>query len=144
MLNNRPPGLQTAKLRTLTATLCHTLGEQPRAFRAGRYALGPDTVTALLRCGYRVDSSVTPFLNWNDTEEGPNFRGAPLNAYRLAGQGDVRIPDDAGQLLEIPLSAGFNRTPFAVWSSVRHLLEAPPLRPFHVAGIAARTAVITR
>src|SRR5436309_2125359 len=63
MLKNLPPALQLAKLERLTATLRDAVGVQPRAFRAGRYGLGPDTVVALIRCGYQIDSSVTPCLS---------------------------------------------------------------------------------
>jgi len=44
MLNNLPLELQVAKLRRLTAALEETFDQTPRAFRAGRYGLGSDTV----------------------------------------------------------------------------------------------------
>src|SRR5438876_12172844 len=60
MLYNLPAELQRAKVEQLTAILEETFGHRPTAFRAGRYGLGPDTVAALLSCGYCVDSSVSP------------------------------------------------------------------------------------
>src|SRR5262245_23209836 len=68
-----PADLQLAKLYTLTAELETVFGVQPRAFRAGRYGLGRESVAALLRCGYQVDSSVTPFLSWQAFDDGPSF-----------------------------------------------------------------------
>ncbi len=70
--------------------------------------------------------------------------GAPLNAYRLAQTGDVRVPDAAGSLLEIPLSSGYNRSPFALWSSVHRLLRTPALRPLRLAGAATRSGALKR
>lgn len=144
MLKNLPAALQFAKLERLTATLRDAIGQAPQAFRAGRYGLGPDTVRALIRCGYRVDSSVTPFVSWERFDDGPSFVGAPLALYRLGGGGDVRIPERNGALLEVPMSTGYSRAPFALWHRVRRVLEARPLRPLHLAGLASRLRVIRR
>ena len=143
MLANLPAPLQLAKLERLTETLRRALGAAPAVFRAGRYALGPETVPALVRCGYQVDSSVTPYVSWEAFDEGPSFVGAPVDPYRLGG-GDVRIPQPDGALLEIPMSIGFSRTPFGVWSGIRQVLASPVLRPLHLAGLAARVGLIKR
>ncbi len=144
MLKNLPAELQLAKLRHLTDRLEQTFGFRPTAFRAGRYGLGPETVGPLLQCGYRVDSSVSPFTDLRATDDGPTFVGAPMNAYRLAPDRDVRDPAENGTLVEIPLSYGFNRGPFAFWDPVRRRLEAAPLRWLHLAGIAARAGILKR
>ena len=144
MLKNLPAELQLAKMRRLTAALEETFDLTPTAFRAGRYGLGRDTVAALLCCGYRVDSSVSPFVSLEAVDDGPTFVGAPMVPYRLAPDRDVRQPAPAGELLEIHLSHGFNRTPFTFWDPTRRLLEAAPFRWFHLAGIAARTGVLKR
>jgi hypothetical protein len=130
MLKNLPAELQLAKLRTLTATLEATFGLRPRAFRAGRYGLGQDTIAALLRCGYRVDSSVTPFVSWEEFDDGPTFVGAPVHAYRLAPDRDVTEHAEDGELIEIPLSCGFDRSPraFGLWGRVHQALDVPGLR----------------
>ena len=144
MLTNLPAALQLAKLERLTDSLRSAIGTGPRAFRAGRYALGPEAVRALIRCGYVVDSSVTPYVSWEGFDDGPSFVGAPLMPYRLGDGGDVRIPQPNGALLEIPMSIGFSRTPFGVWHGVRRLLTLPVLRPLHLAGLAARVGLIKR
>lgn len=144
MLKNLPVELQLAKLRRLTDALESAFDLTPRAFRAGRYGLGRDTVRALLCCGYQVDSSVSPFLNLEALDDGPNFVGAPIVPYRLAPDRDVRQPAPDGALLEIPLSLGFNRSPFSLWDPVRRLLEGAPFRWFHLAGLAHRTGLLKR
>src|SRR5207302_1313460 len=85
MLANLPARLQLAKVERLTDTLRRAFDAAPVSFRAGRYALGPETVAALIRCGYRVDSSVTPYVSWEGFDDGPSFVGAPLGPYRLGG-----------------------------------------------------------
>jgi hypothetical protein len=144
MLNNLPAALQLDKLRQLTATLEAAFDLTPRAFRAGRYGFSRDTVAALLSCGYRVDSSVNPFANLRAFDDGPTFVGAPIDPYWLAPDCDVRQPAAVGTLLEIPLSAGFNRAPFSVWDPARRFLESAPFRWFHLAGIADRAGLLKR
>jgi hypothetical protein len=144
MLKNLPPALQLEKLQRLTAALQERFALTPTAFRAGRYGLGRETVGALLRCGYRTDSSVSPFIDLRPTDDGPSYVGAPMGAYRLAPDRDVREPAPDGPLVEIPLSYGFNRAPFRFWDPTRRLLEAAPFRWLHLAGMAARLGVLKR
>jgi len=144
MLKNLPVQLQLEKLRSLTDRLEQTFGFRPSAFRAGRYGLGRETVGPLLQCGYRVDSSVSPFIDLRPTDEGPTFVGAPMNAYRLAPGRDLRDHAPDGGLVEIPLSYGFNRAPFSLWDPVRRGLEAAPLRWLRLAGVAARAGLLKR
>lgn len=144
MLKNLPTTLQLAKIERLTATLQDAIGARPVVFRAGRYGLGSAAVGALIRCGYRIDTSVTPFVSWERFDDGPSFVGAPLAMYRLAGGGDVRVPEPQGRLLEIPMSIGYSRAPFGVWGRIQRGLAARPLRPLHLAGLASRLGVIRR
>jgi len=144
MLNNLPADLQLAKLRRLTVALEDAFERTPRAFRAGRYGLGRDTVAALAACAYRVDSSVAPFVSWERFDDGPSFFGAPLDAYRLAPDRDVTQPAPGGDVLEIPLSCGFTHGPFSVCGPARRLLEKWPLRELHLIGLAARAGVCKR
>jgi hypothetical protein len=144
MLKNLPADLQLAKLRRLTLALEEAFDLTPRAFRAGQCGLGRGTVASLSCCGYRVDSSVEPFVSWEEVDEGPTFVGAPLGAYRLAPDRDVRQPALDGDLLEIPLSSGFSRTPFSLWGRVRRVLDMTALRPLHLVWLAARAGLCKR
>ena len=144
MLKNLPADLQRAKLNQLTDALEQAFDCRPRVFRAGRFGVGPETVGALLDCGYRVDSSVSPFWNWQSYDDGPSFVGAPIGVYRLARGGDVRRPSPVGKLVEIPLSYGFSRGPFSFWDPTRRLLEQPLLRWLRLAGVVDRTGLARR
>jgi hypothetical protein len=141
MLLNLPQQLQIAKLRRLTEALTQAVGARPVAFRAGRWALGPSTVRALIECGYDIDGSVTPFQSW-EALEGPSHVGAPLDAYRLDGRGDPRVPVSAGPLLEIPVSWAYTRRPWAVWGRLHRWALHRAWRPLRLAGIAARLGVV--
>lgn len=144
MTKNLPAALQLAKLQRLTATLAESFEQRPTAFRAGRYGIGADTVTALVACGYQVDSSVSPTVDLRHVDDGPTFVGAPLTPYRLAPGQDVRQPAPGGPIVEIPLSSGFNRGPFQFWGPARRRLEAAPLRWLRCDAVASRTGMIRR
>jgi peptidoglycan/xylan/chitin deacetylase (PgdA/CDA1 family) len=141
MLLNLPQQLQIAKLRRLTEALTQAVGARPVAFRAGRWGLGPGTVCALIECGYDIDGSVTPFQSWKELE-GPSYVGAPLDAYRLDGRGDPRVPVSAGPLLEIPVSWAYTRRPWAVWGRLHRCAAHRAWRPLRLAGVAARLGLV--
>jgi hypothetical protein len=144
MLANLPGELQHRKLCTLRDAIAAATGRPPTSFRAGRFGLGPETVTALIACGFRVDSSVTPCIGWQEFDEGPDFRGAPQGCYRLSAGRDPRQPSADGPLLELPLSSGFTRSPFG-WRTAAHAaLHGRALRRLPLARIASRLGILRR
>ena len=78
MLNNIPYELQFKKLQNLHEAIIHNYNFEPKSFRAGRYGLDTNLVKNLIRLGYKVDSSITPFLDWSSLY-GPDFS----NHYNL-------------------------------------------------------------
>jgi len=144
MAKNLPAALQLAKLERLTGALAQSFGAAPTAFRAGRYGIGAETIGALVRCGYQVDSSVSPTVDLRSVDQGPTFVGAPLTPYRVDGHRDVRVPAPDGPVVEMPLSYGFNRGPFGFWEPLRRVLEAAPLRWLRLDGVASRTGLVRR
>ena len=91
---NLPPALEAAKLDRLTTAITAAFGTSPRAYRAGRYGIGPDTMRLLAERGYRVDSSVRARYDYR-ADGGPDFRAVGPEAYRIGG------------LLELPLTTIF-------------------------------------
>ena len=142
MLTNLPQRLQVAKLQSLTQALAGSFGERPRVFRAGRWGFGQGTAAALLECGYAVDSSVTPFKNWQEYDEGPDYVGAPLEVYRLDGRGDVRLPVPGGPLIELPVTSGYTRRPMGFWARVHGTLDRPKLRRLRLIGVLSRLNIV--
>ncbi len=142
MTANLPIALQRSKLASLARSIEEGVGVRATAFRAGRFGLGRDTTRVLIEQGIRVDSSVSPWISWADTDEGPNFVGAPLSAYTLDGTTDPREPVPGGPLLEIPVSSGFSRWPFGAWHAVHGALHRPWARRLRLAGLAYRLRVV--
>jgi len=144
MMKNLPRELQLAKLQRLTAALRDAFGAAPTAFRAGRFGLGSDAVSALLSCGYLVDSSVTPFVTWEAFDDGPSFVGAPLSAYRIGAGQDVTVPEPQGALVEIPVTCGYTRFSSLRWPIVHRVLRARAARAIRLPGLLARLGVVKR
>lgn len=143
MLSNLPYELQEAKLRVLTESLTRAFGRRPTAFRAGRLGFGVTTPDALIACGYDVDCSTSPFTDFTDMDEGPDFTSAPLQVHRV-GRGGARLPPGSAGIMEIPLSVGFTRRPFALWSSVHRACEKVRLGSLPVTALLSRSGIIRK
>src|ERR1700690_3702241 len=143
MLANLPYELQKAKLKTLTSKLYDAFGERPRSFRAGRWGLGPDTVKALIECGYLVDSSVTPTISWKDDGEGPDYPEVKIAPYWMSPEG-LQCRENSPSILEVPATIGFNRWPFELWQKVYLILKKDWLSFFKPAAIMHRTGLLRK
>ena len=94
---NLPESLEAAKIDALTAAITSAFGQAPRAYRAGRYGIGPATLGLLAARGYRLDSSMRPAYEYL-AEGGPDFGAIGAHAFR-AGPG--------GAIIELPLTTVF-------------------------------------
>ncbi len=104
-LSNLPATLVEKKLERLTDAITVAVGERPTCFRAGRWGVGPGVTTALHTLGYRVDSSVSPFVDWS-AEGGPDHSAHPRTAYRFHPETPF-LPDPTGVMLQVPATTGF-------------------------------------
>jgi hypothetical protein len=143
MAKNLHPALREAKIKHLTDLLTTTFGTAPTSFRAGRFGVGGETTAALVRCGYRVDSSVTPFVSWTAFDNGPSHESAPMAMHWLGANGQ-RTDAAQGRLIEVPLSIGYTRGPFELWHRVHRVMDSRLLRPLRLAGAAARTRLVEK
>lgn len=145
MMKNLPPPLQKTKLMELTRQHEVAFGANPVSFRAGRYGLGHQLVKPLIECGYKVESSVTPFWDWRDYDDGPDFRVAPMTRYLLNQNGTTVVQNaENGGLVELPLSCGYNRKDFVFWSRLDRAMRSKLMRPTRLAGLAWRTGLLRR
>lgn len=94
---NLSEALEAAKIDALTAAITAAFGAAPRAYRAGRYGIGPATLRLLADRGYALDSSMRSSYRYLD-EGGPDFATIGNHAFR-AGPG--------GAVVELPLTTVF-------------------------------------
>jgi hypothetical protein len=126
MLCNLPYPLVRDKIATLKDEISNTLGVVPVCFRAGRWGSGPDVAKAIQELDFRIDTSVTPYVDWT-TSGGPDYRAAPTHAYRFRPD-DILAAAPNGPLLEVPVTIGilqpyeaFARRAIAAGSIARRL-----------------------
>ena len=141
-LCNLPETLQRDKIAWLTDEIENKFGRRPTSFRAGRYGFDIAGARILSELGYKVDSSVIPYSNFN-AEGGPNFEYAPYTPY-FVGDDDLRQPCAEGTLLEVPVSVGFNRTDFHRAWAIREFAMKPWLRRMRSVGILDRLGIVRR
>jgi len=91
---NLPVAVEAAKLDVLTTAITTAFGTAPRAYRAGRYGIGPATASLLVARGYRFDSSMRARYSYV-ADGGPDFRASGNHAFRI------------GDLVELPLTTVF-------------------------------------
>ncbi|WP_254606535.1 polysaccharide deacetylase family protein [Sphingomonas bacterium] len=127
---NLPRSVEAAKIDVLTGAIERALGRQPRAYRAGRYGIGPSTAALLVERGYRLDSSVRARYDYR-RDGGPDFRAVGSRAYRTG-------PD--GALVELPLTTVFTGR----WRGAGGHWHGLAGRVPHGRGLLARLRLVNR
>lgn len=145
---NLPVEVQRAKLRTLTQQIEESVGHRPVSFRAGRYGLDRHGAAILHELGYAIDSSVVPYTR-HTAEGGPDFSSAPLAPFHVdtdsADPTGALVPTDGDDgLLEVPVAAGYTRTPFEWRHRLRDRLERSFLRKLKAVGVIDRLGIARR
>jgi hypothetical protein len=135
---NLPPELEAAKIAASTDAVAQAFGRAPRAFKAGRYGLGPATFDTLVALGYTLDCSVVPHTRFV-AQQGPDFRGLPKAPF---------FTDATHRLLEVPITVGYagslgGLAP-AQSASFDALYEAPALRSLRLPGVLSRLGLLER
>jgi len=142
MLCNYDGERQSAKIEEVTGTLKEAFGQAPTTFRAGRFGIGRETVSALIRHRYLADSSVTPYRSWERSDGGPSFRGAPLAPYWLDGRGGVCEPAPHGPVVEVPVSCGLTCGPVRHWDRLIRLTQSSASRAARVSSVLAVSGLL--
>lgn len=96
-VGNLPAALEAAKLDVLTGAIAGAFGAAPRAYRAGRYGIGPATLALLAARGYRIDSSMRAGYDYS-ADGGPDFGAIGNHACRAGADGAI---------VELPLTTVF-------------------------------------
>ncbi len=94
------------KIKNLTGLIEKNLGSRPVSYRAARYGADLDTIKSLEKLGYKIDSSVTPHIDWSH-KSGPNHSKAPEQPYFISAD-DLYLPGNS-KILEVPISISKKR-----------------------------------
>ncbi len=126
--------IESAKIKNLTELIEKNLGVRPVSYRAARYGADIDTIKALEKLGYKIDSSVTPGISW-EKQGGPDHSRAPKQPYFIS-QMDYYSAGDTS-ILEVPITISGKRFPFLSgrWMYYRWL------RPTHMTAFEMKMLV---
>jgi hypothetical protein len=118
------------KLDELIRLFHEKFAMRPVSFRTGRWGINSDVIELLIRKGFNIDSSMYPFYRnefFNCDHVYPKPFWPRLNDPHQSG-----IQRD---LLEIPVTVGFNRKNFALMDKLHNALEKPGLLPLRMIGL---------
>jgi hypothetical protein len=128
-VGNLPADVERAKLRHVRAAMIDRLGVTPRAYRAGRYGIGPNTHGILREEGFDCDSSVRALFDYR-ADGGPDFRAESLFPNR----------DNAQHMLSLPLTTAYIGTAKQFGRSIYGRLGHHPV----AASALSRTGLLKR
>ncbi len=117
------PEIERQKLANLSNLFEDCFGYKPTSFRAGRYGANAHSLNSLQSLGYKVDTSVTPHIKWQEPPTVVDFRRAPKQPYFPASDEIIIAgPYSENRILEAPITVKprlLRRTPqwFRPWFS---------------------------
>ena len=117
------------KLKNITKLFYNNFGYQPQSFRAGRFSAGDNTIKSIKQLGYKIDTSVTPNVYWNDsTRERPvDFRNASEQPYFV--EESIREEAQGRSLLEVPVTIAHRRN--SLKGIVKKIIKSPGRQAFY-------------
>lgn len=119
-----------AKLVALKEIIETNIGCTPLSFRTGRWGISGPVLTLLSKYGFKTDSSIYPLYQneYFSCEKAPHHQYWPdlTNTNNIGQQRDI---------FEMPVTCGFNRTPFNLAQPLHKLMEKVPFRWLRINGI---------
>jgi hypothetical protein len=140
MLSNLGRELQYRKLESLHEKIFENFRITPVSFRSGRWGFDQTVAENIHRLGYKVDTSVSPYLNW-ESYHGPDFSArSPQPEMVRVGSG----PDPDSCLLEVPATIGFLQGNYEFCNACLKTISGSALRHLRLAGILDRMNIINK
>ncbi|WP_334031649.1 polysaccharide deacetylase family protein [Alteromonas sp. P256] len=136
---NLPEEQVVQKLDELNRVINEKIGVTPRSFRSGRWGMKGKTLELLASRGITVDSSVYPFY------ENPFFhcKGAPNTPYYPSFDNALQ-PGSQRNIMEIPVTAGFNVSNFRNADNIHSVLSRPPFSMLRIIGMLWHTKILKK
>ncbi|MDF0665633.1 MAG: hypothetical protein P0119_06100 [Nitrospira sp.] len=141
-LCNLPSVLQLNKVRALTKMIAETFGVRPYSFRAGRWGFSVTVGEHLAALGYKVDTSITPYLDWT-RDHGPNFTQYSPLPFQLGVRN--RIGEDFPvNVIEIPASIGYLQANANLSHKIYDFAKRPFPEFLRLPGILAKLGLVNK
>lgn len=127
---NLPTQHVEAKLDALVNIIKQNIGVEPKSFRTGRWGINGDVLKMLISRGFEVDSSIYPLYK----NEYFSCVKAPRKSY-FPDFADTNLEGQQRDIVEIPVTCGFNRSNTKLAQSLHKLMETPPFTWLHINGL---------
>jgi len=142
MLCNLGADLQYRKMNFLHNAIIKNLAVHPVSFRSGRWGYNQTVAKNLLKLGYKIDTSITPYTNWRDYQ-GPDFSDISPLPFRLSCK-DIYKETPEGDLIEVPATIGFLQEDFATWNLLMKRLSKRPFKRLGIIGILQKLNLLNK
>lgn len=140
MLFNLPQELQYKKVASLHEKIFENFKMEPVTFRSGRWGFDHAVAEIIHRLGYKVDTSVSPYMNW-EKYDGPDFSDrSPMT--EILHMDKNRDPDSS--ILEVPVTIGFLQSDFDGCNACLKKISNSSLRHFRLVGILDKLKLINK
>ena len=142
MLCNLPVTLQFEKLQRLHEAIQSNFETAPVAFRSGRWGFDAEVARNIIRLGYRIDTSVTPYTSWAQAS-GPDFsRFSPRPSMFTE---HLRAERDSNHMLaEIPATIGYLHGDFQACAELVGRLRRAPFCGFKLGSLLSRLHLLRK
>lgn len=127
------------KLVALIKRLTEQFGTAPRSFRTGRWGIDGKVMQLLVKHDFEIDSSVYPFYQ----NSFYSCQGAPNLPYRASMDNPLKA-DPQGRIFELPVTAGFNHSNFALCERFYRTISHPALNWSRLVGVAWHTRLLRK
>ncbi len=142
MLCNLPSTLQFEKLQRLHEAIRNNFETAPVAFRSGRWGFDAEVARNIIRLGYRIDTSVTPYTSWAQAS-GPDFSCFSPKPYTFT-QNFRTERGSNGVLAEIPATIGFLHGEFQTCTKLVERFTRAPFRRFKLGSLLSRLHLLRK
>lgn len=142
MMCNLPYEVIEKKMNCLHEAIMRNLNIEPLCFRAGRWGFGANVAKCIQLLSYKVDSSVTPFVDWS-IYHGPDFNNASTFPYHFKAE-DILKQSIAGPLFEVPPSVGFFQQNFKICNRIRKIILSSGLSKLRLLGVLDKLRLLNQ
>ena len=139
MLFNLKRELQYKKIESLHEKIHRNFEVEPVTFRAGRWGFDQTVAENMFKIGYKVDCSVSPYVNW-ESYHGPDFSNWTPEIKRL----NLDAKEHDRFLLEIPATIGFLQPNFTLCNKMFNAISNSRLKHLRMIGVLDRLKMLNK
>lgn len=142
MLCNLPHDLQHEKMKFLHNTIITNFDVNPISFRSGRWGYNRSVAENLYKLGYKVDTSITSYTDWQNYY-GPDFSNVSPHPFRFFHENAFEEACD-GPLLEVPATIAYLQQNFAWCNAMSRILSKKPINRLRLIGILDKLNILNK